>query len=333
MHAVVEKLLGSEEPSVRFKVLVNVLGRKLHSPEVVKLQDEIRNSERVKTLLSERGADGRIPLPPYSKWRGAHWVLATLAEIGYPPGDESLVPLREQTLQWLAGRKKVLVLDGRARWCASIEMNAVLAMLTLGLADERAGGIVERILDLEWPDGGWNCDKNPAAHVSSFHETLLPLRALALYAKLKKSREAKVAAERAAEVFLKRRLFRRLRDNEVMCPRFLDFHYPRYWHYDVLAGLVALAEGGFIADKRCAEALDLVESKQFPGGGWSADAKWYRVVKRESGRTSPREFGRTGKAGQSSLVDWGPIGKTRMNEFVTADALFVLNAAGRLRLS
>jgi hypothetical protein len=51
--------------------------------------------------LSQRDEEGRIPGGAYRKWDGAHWVLATLADIGYPPGDPSLVPLRDQVLAWL----------------------------------------------------------------------------------------------------------------------------------------------------------------------------------------------------------------------------------------
>jgi hypothetical protein len=65
------------------------------------LIDEIRSSPRVLRLLSDRGDDGCIPFHPYAKWRGAHWVLALMAELGYPPGDRSLIPLREQVLEWL----------------------------------------------------------------------------------------------------------------------------------------------------------------------------------------------------------------------------------------
>jgi len=32
-----------------------------------------------------------------------------------------------------------------------------------------------------------------------------------------------------------------------MSPRFLKLHYPWYWHYDVLGGLVAMAGGGISA--------------------------------------------------------------------------------------
>jgi len=96
MKDIIDKLLNSDEPSVRFKVLVNVLGRKPELTEIKKLQREIKSSPRVKLLLSERGKDGKIPVNPYKKWYGAHWVLASLADIGYPSGEGSLVPLREQ---------------------------------------------------------------------------------------------------------------------------------------------------------------------------------------------------------------------------------------------
>ncbi|MEW6685342.1 MAG: hypothetical protein AB1393_03945 [Candidatus Edwardsbacteria bacterium] len=88
VNNIINKLLNSDEPSVRFKVLVNVLGKELESAEIKKLQEEIKSSPRVRLLLSERDKDGEIPFHPYRKWSGAHWVLASLADIGYPAGDK-----------------------------------------------------------------------------------------------------------------------------------------------------------------------------------------------------------------------------------------------------
>lgn len=72
---VIARLLASEEPSIRYKVRVNVLGEDPHSAAIGKLRDEIRRSPRVAALLSERNDKGVIPYHPYSKWCGAHWVL------------------------------------------------------------------------------------------------------------------------------------------------------------------------------------------------------------------------------------------------------------------
>ncbi len=209
MGDVTERLLGSEEPAVRYKVLTKVLGREPASVAVPR--EEIRVSLRVKRLLSERDEDGKIPFHPYAKWYGAHWVLASLADIGYPPGDESLVPLREQIYGWLFGRSHeegALVVRGRVRTCASMEGNALYYLLALGLADARTEELAERLLRWQWPDGGWNCDKNPEAANSSFMESLIPLRALALHSRLRRNERSRAAAERAAEVFLGRRMYK-----------------------------------------------------------------------------------------------------------------------------
>ena len=313
MSAIIDRLLASDEPCIRYKTVVNVLGKKPGS-----LREEVKNSARVTALLSERDAAGEIPLHPYAKWCGAHWVLPILADLGYPAGDESLVPLREQVYGWLLAEdhlRRVKAVNGRWRRCGSQEGSALSALLTLGLDDDRTPRLAEGLMKWQWPDGGWNCDRRPEAAKSSFHETLLPMRALALYAKRLGDRRAKESAMRAADVFLKRRLFKRLRDGEIMCPRFVEFHYPSYWHYDVLAGLKALAEMGLIGDKRCADALDLVESKRLADGGFAAEARFWH--------TGPRP--KTGR----STVKWGVTGRTRMNEFVTVDALYVLRAAGR----
>lgn len=319
----VGKLLASTEPSVRYKVLTGALGKGPRSRAVRGTQEEVRRSRRVRDLLSERDADGRIPLNPYAKWRGAHWVLATLAAIGYPPGDKSLAPLREQVYGWLLSEehtKSVPTIEGRVRRCASQEGNALFATLALGLADERADELARRLVKWQWPDGGWNCDRRPEAVNSSYNESFIPLRALGLYARMNGDGNVKTAVKKAAELFLKRRLFRRLSDGAVMRPDFARLHYPSYWHYDVLAALKALAAAAFVRDPRCDDALGLLEAKQLAGGGWPAQGKHYRCY-------PPGE--RPG-AGPPSRVDWGPTGKTRMNEWVTADALYVLREAGRL---
>jgi hypothetical protein len=55
LGGVTERLLGSEEPAVRYKVLTKVLRREPASVAV--LREEIRVSPRVKRLLSERNEE------------------------------------------------------------------------------------------------------------------------------------------------------------------------------------------------------------------------------------------------------------------------------------
>lgn len=317
----VGQLLRDAEPSIRFKLAAGVLGLDPESPEALPLRREVAGSARVAGLLSGRTLQGAIPLHPYQKWRGAHWVLALLADLGYPPCDESLLPLREQVLEWLLGRQhlsSVKTIAGLTRRCASQEGNALYALLILGLADERAARLAGNLIDWQWPDGGWNCDPHPTAGVSSFHETLIPLRALAHYARKSGCPCARAAVERAAEVFLRRRMFRRFSTGAVIDESFLKLRYPCYWHYDLLFGLKVIDEAGFLSDPRCSEALDVLESKRLPSGGFAAEGRHYRVT--------------TASASGASPVDWGPSSSRQINPFVSADALTVLHHAGRMAL-
>ncbi|MHA2245314.1 MAG: hypothetical protein ACXADY_10145 [Candidatus Hodarchaeales archaeon] len=320
MNSIIDDLLNSDEPSIRFKICTNVLGQDIDSDKIKKLQQEIKSSPRVKQLLLERDKNGKIPFHPYKKWYGAHWVLTSLAEIGYPPGDEDLIPLREQVYEWLLSKeheKKIKSINGRVRRCASQEGNALFSLLTLGLPDDRTEELAQRLRSWQWTDGGWNCDKNPQAVNSSFMETLIPLRALALHAQMTNNSGSGQVAKSAAEIFLKRKMYKRRKDDTIIKEDFVKLHFPCYWHYDILFGLKVVNEVGLIHDERCNDALTLLETKKLPDGSFPAEKKYYQVT------DSLQRSGR-------SLVDWGGTSKRRMNEFVTVDALYVLKKAGRL---
>jgi hypothetical protein len=331
---IVNALLKSTEPSIRWKTRVHVLGDDPSSKVTRALQEEIRRSPRVRALLSRSGQLGRpgTARKVYYKWQGVHWVLASLADVGYPKGDESLHPMRDRVMElWLGPsffnefeartkaaayrQRGVPVMQGRYRRCGSQQGNALYSLITLGIADERAAALVERLLHWQWPDGGWNCDRDPAADTSSFMETLLPMLGLSAYARTRKHAAASRAAKEASEVFLRRKLFKRVSDGKVIHQDFVALHYPLYWHYDFLHGLKAMAKIGRIRDTRCADALELLEKKRLPDGGWPAEKRFYKV--------SPRTM-----TANADYVDWGGTAAKRMNEWVTVDALAVLRAAG-----
>lgn len=336
--SVIDTLLKSEEPSIRWKTRVHVLGEERDSRGIRALEEEIRRSPRVRALLSRRHQLGRpgTARMVYHKWQGLHWVLASLADLGYPEGDATLRPIRDRILDcWLKPtyfqeflarteaeayrRKGIPVMQGRYRRCASQQGNALLFLTNLGLADERADSLAERLLHWQWPDGGWNCDRHPDADTSSFMETRLPMLGLAAYARDHGSAAVVRAVERAAEVFLRRKLFKRASDGRIIHPEFVTLHYPLYWHYDVLGGLRAMDRIGRIQDPRCADALDLLEEKRLSDGGWPAEKRHYKV--------RPRTLETS-----ADYVDWGGTSSGRMNEWVTVDALAVLRSAGRIEV-
>jgi hypothetical protein len=312
-------LINHPEPIIRWNSNQVLMG---HQPSLAEIKNFIENRDTspvIRGLLANLRSDGQSIYHPYDKWFGSHWGLSILADLGYPAGDFSLKPLLEQCYAWLLSsehQKNIRTINGRVRRCASQEGNCVFYSLALGIADERTDELVARLIKWQWKDGGWNCDKRPEATISSFNETLIPLRGLAWYLKSTGDPKAKYAVDRAAELFLKRHLMRRLTDKSIIDQHFIKLHYPNYWHYDILFALKVMAEAGYIQDSRCKESLDLLESKWLSDGGFPAEEKYYRVDEK--------------KLSGHSKVDWGGASKKHSNPYVSMNALIVLTHSGRL---
>ncbi len=274
---VIDQLLKSDEPSIRYKTRINILGEKESSINNIKLSKEIKNSKRIKSLLRNMDKFGTVHNKKgiYSKWQGAHWILITLADLGYPKEDPKIMNMAKQVSDyWLQERyykefvsdnkadcykhKAVPIINGRYRTCASQQGYTLYAMLKLGLLHDNVHRLKERLLKWQWPDGGWNCDKNPHAKTSTFIHTLYCMKGLFMYAKLMNDKESYQRAMRAKEYFLKRQLYIKKTTNEIIKQDFIKLHYPLYWHYDILGALKAFAEFDLIDDSRCQKALNLL---------------------------------------------------------------------------
>ncbi len=322
-------LLKSDDPSVRYLTLTELLDASPRSRPAQAAKDEILNGPRVQVLLAGQGKgqrrskdslarhEGGFGVHPYKKWDGAHWRLVSLVELAIPPGEPRACAAVNQVLAWLTGdthRSRIKMIEGRTRRCASQEGNALAVCCRLGLvSDPRVQYLARSLVTWQWHDGGWNCDKRPQANHSSFYESLAPLWGLVEYLRVTQDAEAQAAVDRGAELFLKHRLFRSEATGRVIDPGWLRLHYPLYWHYDFLQGLLILARAGKVNDPRVQEALDLIESKRRLDGTWHAEGYYWKPA---------------GKARSNvEVVDWGRSGP---NEMITLNALRVLRAAGRV---
>jgi hypothetical protein len=329
----IQWLLNSNDPSVRYFALTDLLEATSHSREASTALKQILNGPRVQALLAGQHIGkhkskesygvhpGGFGVHPYKKWDGAHWRLVSLVELGIPAREPRAVAAADQVLQWLTGeshRSKIKAIDGRVRRCGSQEGNALAVCSRLGLIDDpRVQYLAESLIAWQWPDGGWNCDKRPQANHSSFYESLAPLWGLIEWYRAVGDEAARHAAQRTAEMFLRHRLFRSTTTGDVIDPEWLKLHYPLYWHYDILQALVILSRlpeaGSMMRDARMQEALDIVEAKRQPDGCWKAEGfYWVPPGKRTS---------------NVEVVDWDRRGP---NEMITLNALRVLKAAGRL---
>ncbi|HEX2140983.1 MAG TPA: hypothetical protein VHK28_01740 [Candidatus Limnocylindria bacterium] len=274
-EATVAWLFDTQEPAVRRLARRELLHASSPDDDQAVLDGPI-----VAALLDGQQPDGGFGVGPYTKWTGAHWRLVSLVELGVPAGEPRAVAAAESVLAWLTGaahRRNVPVVNGLARRCGSQEGNALAVASRLGLAgDERTRLLASSLIEWQWPDGGWNCDRRPEAHRSSFHESLVPTWGLHEYACATNDTDAAAAARRGAELFLEHRLFRRLADGEPIHREWLTMHWPPYWHYDVLQAMVVLARMGLAADPRTADALELISSRRRQDGRWQASTRWWR---------------------------------------------------------
>ena len=312
--AAVAWLLAAEEPAVRHLTRSDLL-----AADSTRDQAAITTGSWVSALLAGQQNDGGFGGDSYRKWTGAHWRLVSLAELDAPAGDARVAAAAERVLDWIVDdlRHPPRMVDGLARSHASIHGNALGACTRLGLsADARTQRLAEAIISWQWPDGGWNCDSRADGHRSSFHESCCTARGLHEYAAATGHADAREAADRAVELFLQHRVFRRGGTGGPINARWLSLPYPSYWHYDVLSALLLIARAGKATDSRADDALDVLEEKRRPDGRWNANAHWWRPP---GSRISPE------------VVDWGRAGEP--NLMVTLNALRVLTAAGRIDLT
>lgn len=321
MEAVVDRLRTWNDAAVRYQARLALDGADPGTDEMRALADQVRTSDDCTTVIDGSFED---PRHVYRKWQGAHWALVQLAERGHPGGDPRLEQVQGLVFAWILSpaflkpnwTRYVAGQPDRVRRCASMEGNVLWASLALGLMDERLQALADRLGDLQWPDGGWNCDVRPQARQSSFVETVLGLRGLAAWVQATGDETAGQILGRGVELLLEHHLLYH-RSGELIVPtwgpRPDKIGFPIRF-FDVLLVLELMADVGRIDDPRCQRALDLLLSKRTADGGFPMEMRRARTA---------AEI-----CSNCTYAGWGPGGKTRTNPWVTIRALRVLREAG-----
>ena len=129
--------------------------------------------------------------------------------------------------------------------------------------------LVDRLLGEQLADGGWNCEVENGATVSSFGTSINVLEGLLAHERAIGGSDRVAEARRRGETYmLERRLFRRKSTGDVIDPTWLKSSFPTWWHYDVLRGLDYLREAGVRGDDRVAEAIEIVQGYRDSDGRW-----------------------------------------------------------------
>ena len=320
----VEWLLNSKDPSVRYLTLTDIEGKSEASEEVKKIRERIVDGEKVRALLSGQNVDGGFSVHPYRKWTGSHWRLVSLVNLALLNDNPRAIKSAKLSLDWLYSSgidRSFKEKNGKVRMHASVYGNAVYYFCYFGLAEEpRVKKIIGLIQKSQWEDGGWNCDPNPEATHSSFHESLATLNGLIAYYNITRDKFVKKSIDKAADLFLSHHIFKSHHSGKIIMKEWLKLRYPVYWHYNFLEAMRVLCLAGKGSDDRMEDSLDLLEKKCDSDGRWTVEGHYWSPIEKNYLSTSKSLPSR-------EVVDWGWIGP---NEMITLNALRVLKATGRV---
>jgi hypothetical protein len=277
----VEWLMDSD-PAIRWQVLRDLTDASA---------DEVA-AERARVATEGWGAQLLAAQDPDGRWSGGtffpEWistldVLHMLYLFGLDPESaearRAIAPVHEaarweydQSLRFFEGEVEPCI-NGRA-----VAIGAYFGQ------DVR--GIVDRLLNDQMADGGWNCEQERGSTRGSIESTLNVLEGLFEYERSTSANgEVAEARRRGEEYLLERRLLHRLSDGEIPQKRWLYVGFPNKWFYDVVRVLDYLRMARAAPDERMTEALDIVESKRDADGRWPLDHAYHDKLLVDLGET------------------------------------------------
>ncbi|MDP9221820.1 MAG: hypothetical protein M3P23_14965 [Actinomycetota bacterium] len=276
-HAAPDPLMGwllDSDPAIRWQVMRDLTDAP--ADEVVTERGRVAREGWGARLLAARDPDGQWmggacfpgrgdPPEDHSQpWTATLPVMLELYDLGLDPASETareMTSLVAANCRWEYNGAPFF--DGEVEPC--INGHTVTLGAYFGAEVE---GIVTRLLADQLDDGGWNCETENGATVSSFASTICVLEGLLAYERARGGSDEMLAARRRGEQYLlERSLFRRRSTGRVPVDAWLEFSFPTRWHYDVLRGLEYFRSAD-LRDPRLADAIELVRSKRQDNGTW-----------------------------------------------------------------
>ena len=266
-------LLEENQPAVRYRTLVDLLGRKEGDPEVRSARSKIARVGWAHDQLQAQGPKGYWePREPkdlkgwidflyYPKYLSTNWRALVLADLGVDAKDPRIRRLADLIFRFKLRLSSPFNFFHEE---ACVAGNTARMMTRFGYADDlRVRKLYDWLLEDQREDGGWNCSQDTPGTLDVWE----PLAAFASLPKAKRSPKMDAAISRGAEFYLERRLFR----EGPRYPPWFRLHYPNHYYYDILVGLDVLAQLGFAGDRRLRPALGLLTERRRPDGTWRID--------------------------------------------------------------
>jgi hypothetical protein len=283
-------LLETDNPSVRYFALTDILEKSEKESEVKGAKRDIMEAGVVPRILAKQRKEGYWEAPERfytAKYKGTVWQLMILAELGADGSDERIKKAGEFILQnsqspedgafsiWRSTRTRggrssgvIPCLTGNMVWSlirfGYLEDPRVKRGIDWIAAYQRFDDGVEKKLK-DWPYERWEaCWGRHSCHMG----VVKALKALTEIPDEKRSRKVKNTIEEGVEYLFKHHIYKRSHDlQRISKPKGLRFGFPLMYQTDILEILGILTSLGY-RDKRLQEAVDLVASKQDEQGRW-----------------------------------------------------------------
>jgi hypothetical protein len=266
--------LFAGDVSIQYQTYRDLLGE--DRPD---LQERIASEGWGRRFLSCRRGDGHWGRGYYTpKWTSTHYTLVDLKNLAVSPETEAIHESISMVIEKHKAKDGGILPVGPSSTTDLCIDAMFLNVASYFKADEKGlHSLIDRILDLQMPDGGYNCriTRGGAVH-SSMHTTISVLEGINefLQAGYAYRREEVIRVQGEAQEFLlTHKLFRSDKTGEVIDKRFSMLSYPSRWRYDILRGLEYFQHAGAAFDPRMTDALEVIRKKRRKDGTWPVQAR------------------------------------------------------------
>ena len=263
-------LLDEGQPAVRYRALLDLLGRPETAREVRAARARIARVGWAHDQLEAQGPKGFwearepknmrewVDFLYYPTYRATNWRALVLADLGLDRSTPGIRRLAENVFNYKLRLGSPFNFYHEE---ACIVGNTARMLTRFGYFDDpRVRKLYEWLIEDQRADGGWNCSQGTPGTLDVWE----PLAALAAVPKRDRSPAIERAVANGVEFYLERRLFR---EGPTYAP-WLRFHYPNHYFYDLLIGLDLVTELGDAADRRLRPALEVLARKRRRDGTW-----------------------------------------------------------------
>jgi hypothetical protein len=256
-------LLEPNQPAVRYRALIDLFDRPKDDEEVTGAYSSIAKRGWAFDILKKQRADGRWAAKEeglyHPKYIATNWRTIVLADLGLTAKNRQVKRACELFFkEWYVNGE-----FPDQEHC--IVGNLARTLTRCGYSkDPRVRMLFDSLVENQKADGGWHCFKSDSGTLDCWEG----LSAYVALPRTEWTKRIKRSAERGAEFYLERELFK---EGARYSPWF-RLHYPVHYYYDILVGLDVITALGYGHDKRLAPALKILEEKRLPHGSWPLEA-------------------------------------------------------------